>query len=327
MNRKLIVLDTDMAPDSWMAILYLVRCPNVTLQAITVAGTGESHGRRGARNALGLLTLAGNADIPVAFGRKTPLRGKHSFPLIMRYAMDLMLGLSLPSSPNPPSSQTAVELLTSIIESASRKVVLITVGPLTNVAEAILARPALVDNLEMIYIMGGAVDVPGNIQSIARWSKNSVSEWNIYCDPYAASVVLASGAPVTLVPLDATNQVPLTMAFYNCFEADRTTPEADFVYKILGRFKPAIRTHEYFFWDPLTAAVAADESLATFRRRSLKVIYREGPESGRTLEVEGGNDTRVCTTVDNACFERVFLDTLNGRFVEDTRQTAKDRRS
>jgi inosine-uridine nucleoside N-ribohydrolase len=65
----------------------------------------------------------------------------------------------------------------------------------------------------------------------------------------------------------------------------------------------------------LTAAVAADESLATFQQRNLRVIYREGPESGRTLEVEGGADIRMCTTVDNARFERIFLDTLNGRSV------------
>jgi pyrimidine-specific ribonucleoside hydrolase len=314
-SKKLIVLDTDMAPDSWMAILYLVRCTKVSLQAITLAGTGESHGKRGARNALGLLSLAGDVDIPVTYGRKTPLRGKHSFPLIMRYAMDLMLGLSLPSSPRPLSSQRAVELLISTIESAPRKVVLVTVGPLTNVAEAILAQPAIVEKLDMVYIMGGAVDVPGNIQSIAKWSKNSVAEWNIYCDPYAANVVLTSGAPITLVPLDVTNKVPLTMDFYNRIEADRTTPEADFVYRILSRLKPTIRTHEYFFWDPLTAAVAADESMATFQQRSVKVIYEEGPESGRTLEAEGGVDIRMCTTVDSARFEQVFLDTLNSRTV------------
>lgn len=313
MNKKLIVLDTDMAPDSWMAILYLVRRPDVSLQAITVAGTGESHGRRGARNALRLLALAGKRDIPVGYGRKTPLRGKHSFPLIMRYAMDLMLGLSLPSGPSPPSGQTAVELLTATVAHAPRKVVLIAVGPLTNVAEAILARPALVDNLEMIYIMGGAVDALGNIQSIAKWSKNRVAEWNIYCDPYAASVVLNAGAPVTLVPLDATNKVPLTMDFYTRFEANRTTPEANFVYRVLSRFKSIIRTHEYFFWDPLTAAVAVDESLAAFQRRNLKVVCEEGPESGRTAETADGVGTRICATVDNARFEQTFLDTLNSR--------------
>ena len=61
--------------------------------------------------------------------------------------------------------------------------------------------------------------------------------------------------------------------------------------------------------------MAADESLAAFQRRSLKVIHEEGPESGRTLAIEGGADIRMCTTVDNARFERIFLDTLNGRFV------------
>jgi len=314
MNEKPVILDTDMSPDSWMAILYLARCPDVALRAITVAGTGESHGSRGARNALALLTLAGKPNIPVTYGRKTPLRGKHSFPLIMRYAMDIMLGLSLPSSPNPPTGPAAVELLTSLIQSSPQKTILVAVGPLTNVAETLGAQPALVDKLEMIYIMGGAVDVPGNIRAVAMWNRNSVAEWNIYCDPYAANLVFESGAPITLVPLDVTNQVPLTLAFYNRLEADRVTPEAGFVHKILSRLKPTIRTHEYYFWDPLTAAVATNENLAMFRRRRLKVIHEEGLESGRTLATDSGADIRVCTAVDNARFEQVFLDTLNGRF-------------
>ena len=63
MNEKPIILDTDMSPDSWMAILYLAQCPDVALEAITVAGTGESHGSRGARNALDLLALPDGRQI------------------------------------------------------------------------------------------------------------------------------------------------------------------------------------------------------------------------------------------------------------------------
>jgi pyrimidine-specific ribonucleoside hydrolase len=86
--------------------------------------------------------------------------------------------------------------------------------------------------------MGGAVKVPGNLQVPGVQIDNRVAEWNIYVDPHAAAVVFESGAPITLVPLDATNDAPLTMAFYKRLEADHTTPEADFVYQVEPVEKP-----------------------------------------------------------------------------------------
>jgi inosine-uridine nucleoside N-ribohydrolase len=308
-----MVIDTDMAVDDWMAILYLVQRPDVGVEAITVTGTGEAHCNPGRRNALGLLSLAGNAEVPVSCGRETPLQGNHVFPTSWRDLVDSMLGLSLPSNPNPASTETAVELLTSVIQGSPQKLVLVTLGPLTNVAEALENEPALVDNLEMIYIMGGAVAVPGNLQVPDVEIDNRVAEWNIYVDPHAAAVVFESGAPVTLVALDATNDARVTMDFYRRLEADRTTPEAGFVYEVLSRMQGFISSGDYFFWDPLAAAVATDESLVTIELHTLAVIEEEGPESGRTLVTEGGRNIRVCTDADGARFEELFLDTLNGR--------------
>jgi inosine-uridine nucleoside N-ribohydrolase len=312
-ETKLIVIDTDMAADDWMAILYLLQRPDVSVQAITVTGTGEAHCGPGTQNALGLLNLAGNADAPVSCGRETPLESDHTFPTSWRENVDNLMGLSLPENPNPPSSQTAVQLLTSVIQAAPEKVVLVTLGPLTNVAEALLNEPTLVENLEMIYVMGGAVDVPGNLQVPGVEMDNSVAEWNIYVDPHAATVVFESGAPITLVALDATRDAPITMAFYQRLEADRTVPEADFVYQVLARMEGFIKSGGYFFWDPLAAVVATDESIVTIEDQTLEVIEAEGPQSGRTLAAEGGNRVRVCTGADGARFETLFLDTLNGR--------------
>ena len=310
---KIVVIDTDMAADDWMAILYLLQRPDVAVEAITVTGTGEAHCGPGTRNALDLAALAGNADIPVSCGREDPLQGDHTFPASWRDMVDNLAGLSLPANPNAPASQTAVELLTSVIQNAPHKVVLVTLGPLTNLADALQAEPSLVDNLEMIYVMGGAVKVPGNLQVPDVDIDNRVAEWNIYVDPHAAAVVFESGAPITLVSLDCTNDAPVTMAFYRRLEADRTTPEADFVYHMLTQMQDFINSGEYSFWDPLAAAVATDERLVTIEPQTLKVIQEEGPESGRTLLAEDGSSVRVCTAANAARFEEGFLDTLNGR--------------
>jgi inosine-uridine nucleoside N-ribohydrolase len=308
-----VVIDTDMAADDWMAILYLLQRPEVEVKAITVTGTGEAHCGPGTRNALDLAALAGNAGIPVSCGREDPLLGEHTFPASWRDMVDNLAGLTLPANPNPPSSQTAVELLTSVIQDAPQRVVLVTLGPLTNVAEALQNEPSLVDNLEMIYIMGGAVHVPGNLQVPGVETDNLVAEWNIYVDPHAAALVIDSGAPITLVPLDATNSAPLTMDFYRRLAADHSTPEANFVFQLLTQMQDFINSGEYYFWDPLAAAVPIDESLVTIQSQALIVIEEEGPESGRTLAAEDGSSVRLCTAADGAAFEELFLNTLDGR--------------
>jgi pyrimidine-specific ribonucleoside hydrolase len=303
-----VIIDTDMAADDWMAILYLLQRPDVSIEAITVTGAGEAHCGPGTEYALGLVALAGEAAIPVACGRETPLQGDHTFPASWRQSVDNLYGLTLPEGTNPVSDQSAVELLTSLIQSSSEKMVLLTLGPLTNVAEALQSTPTLVDNLDMIYIMGGAVHVPGNVGG-----GNTKAEWNIYVDPHAANIVLESGAPVTLVPLDATNHAPLTTPFYERLKDSHSSPEATFVFDLLTKNRGFIASGGYYFWDPLAAAVLADESLATIETQDLVVVEEEGPESGYTKPAGGGSSVRVAVSADGSRFEQVFLDTLNGQ--------------
>ena len=303
------IIDTDMAADDWMAILYLLQSPKADVKAITIAATGEAHAGPGVRNALRLLALTNQTEVVVSSGRTKPLRGQHKFPLSWRIAMDLRLGLSLPSSRQRKSKQQGVELITQLIQTSPQKVVLVTLGPLTNIAEVLETDPAIVDKLKMIYIMGGALDVPGNIEVSGVSIKNRYAEWNIYIDPYATAIVFQSGAPITLVPLDATNRMPLSVAFYERFQA--STPAANFVHRTLTRLKPLIKKNEYYFWDPLTAVVATHNCLATFQERPVVVNQKEGPESGRTVADPGGSLVRICTAVDQKEFESIFLETLN----------------
>lgn len=307
-----VVVDADMAADDWLAILYLLSRPDIDVKAITVTGTGEAHCPAGVRNALNLVALAGRPEMPVTCGRESPLIGDHSFPIHWRERVDALFGLSIPENPNNPSSESAVDLLVRVIQGCPRKVHLITLGPLTNIAEALQAEPALIDNLQMITITGGAVHAPGNVGPSSDID-NDAAEWNIYVDPHAAAIVLSSGAPITLVPLDATNYAPVTIDFYRRLEKGRTTSAAEFAYRALSENEDFILSGEYYFWDQLTAAVATDERLATFHELPLTVIEEEGPESGRTLASNEGYPIRVTLTADRSRFETLFLDTLNDR--------------
>jgi inosine-uridine nucleoside N-ribohydrolase len=306
------IVDTDMASDDWLAILYLLGRADVDVRAITVTGAGEAHCAPGVRHALDLAALAGRPGIPVACGRETPLQGDRVFPTSWRERVDNFLGLSLPESPNVPVDDPAVDLLIRTVQESPQPVHHFTLGPLTNVAEALETEPSLVDNIQRITVMGGAVHVPGNVGPSSNID-NDVAEWNVYVDPHAAAVVFRSGAPITLVSLDATNHAPLTMDFYRRLKRDRKTPVAQFAYRVLTQILDFIRGGAYYFWDPLAAAIATDDSLATYEEQPLEVIEEEGPQSGRTMIHQEGSLIRVAVDADRHRFETVFLDALNGR--------------
>ncbi len=301
-----VIIDTDMGSDDWMAILYTLNNPAVAVKAITVTGTGLAYCDAGVQIALGLLALADYGAVPVSCWTETPLLGDNAFPAEWRTDMAAAEALALPAG-GQPAEQDAVTLLTSVVDESLEAVTILALGPLTNLAAAFETQPALADKIAMIYIMGGAVDVAGS----GVTEDNTTAEWNIYCDPHAARLVFESGAPITLVPLDATNAVPVTLEFLTRLEGQHTTPEAAFVYTLLSGSTGFIESGGYYFWDPLAAAVLADESVVTLDTRDVTVVDIPGDENGRTKPVGNGPTIRVATAADAAAFEQTFIEMLN----------------
>jgi len=304
-----VIIDTDMAPDDWMAILYLLQRPDIDVKAITVVGTGETHCAPGVRNALRLVALAGENGIPAACGRETPLAGNQAFPEAWRTRADTLGGLDAPEIDMPPSQPGAVELLINAINASPEPVTLLTLGPLTNLAEAVQADPAIVRNIEQIYMMGGALEVLGNVSYAGI--DNQVAEWNIFIDPLALREVLESGAPVTFVPLDATNHAPVNLDFYFQLQANHRTPEAAFVYDLLTAQFDSVTSGIYYFWDPLAAAILVDESLGYIKEGNILVNVQPGTSYGLTRLLTSGLPARYAKSVDAGRFEYEFLRALN----------------
>ena len=304
-----LIIDTDMAADDWLAILYLLQRRDVRVLAITVSGTGEAHCKAGVENALGLVALAGHEPLPVACGREEPLQGSHVFPLTWRTAVDLMLGISLPKGENPAGETDALTLLKSILAETSEKVSILTLGPLTNLGELFLNEGNFQEEISRIVIMGGAVHVSGNI--LSEEINNNSAEWNIYVDPTAAQIVFESGLPITLVPLDATNQVSVTQSFYKRLEKEKQSAETDFVYEVISRNKGMISSGTYYFWDPLAAVLLVEKSLGQYESLPLCVVEEEGPLSGQTLVEEGCPLVEAAIFADQAGFEDNFIEVLN----------------
>ena len=308
-NPLPVIIDTDMAPDDWMAILYMLNRTDVEVKAITVTGAGEAHCNPGVENAQRLIQLAEKSNIPVACGPEEPLQGDHSFPEDWRSRADAFNQQDLPAADNPNDGQNAVALLQSVLSASSEPFTILSLGPITNIASLLRTDPQMSGRIEMVYVMGGAVNVPGNLDFFIEG--NSAAEWNLYVDPLAAQELLTSGTPITLVPLDATNQVPLTLDFYNRLEVDHPEAEAAFVYDVLTSSMGMIQSDSYYFWDPLAAGILVDESIATIKEMEICIDTREGPTSGAT-QVEAGCPTvRVAVDADQDNFEYNFIEALN----------------
>lgn len=309
-----VIIDTDMGYDDAMAILYLLQRPDIEVEAITVTGTGMAYLEPGTQNALALLTLAQEEHVIVARGSNTPLAGDHTtmLPDVWHDEANTMLGVSLPQTELTAIDTAAAELMRELIRNAREPVTIITLGPLTNVAQALMDEPSIVEHIHGIYIMGGAVDVEGNVQ-YGGDASNVYAEWNIFLDPMAANIVFSSPAPITLVPLDATNDTPATTAFADRLAVASQTPEAAFVSSLLEALRAQQALDDWFyFWDALAAAIATAPSLATLERKGLMVVTDEGPESGRTKQDGSSAPIDVATGAHASAFEELFLQVLNG---------------
>ena len=283
------------------ALMYLTQHPRVDLLGVTLAGTGESRCDAAVSNTIALLELAGAADVPVACGPEEPVGHGNEWPSEWRDAADALAGVALPAGEAPDGETDAVELLTDLISQREEPVTVVALGPLTNLAVALEQEPALVNDIEMLYTMGGALDVEGN-------APNGTAEWNYFVDPQAVAAVLDSGVPTTIVPLDATDDVPVTQAFFDRLTAGASTPAASAVQGLMAE------SHSYesdfFFWDEFTAALAV-ESVSTIADTSI-AVETAGTDAGRITRDPEGARVRVAIAGDAARFEREFLETLTG---------------
>lgn len=303
-----VILDTDMAMDDIPALLYLLQHPGVDVRAITVNGVAFAHCNGGVRNALGLLEVARAPVVPVACGREQPFPGGTPAPHDWRASADKLYGAQVRTGDRTADARPAAELLADTVSAAPGEIVIVALGPLTNLADAFQSDPALAGRIREIVIMGGAMDVPGNVTD--GDSANQTAEWNFFADPVAADITLAAGAPVTLVPLDATNDVPFTHGFYQRLRANPHTRPAVFTSNLIY-LNQGWLVGGMYWWDSLAAVAALDDSVATWQDMKLDVVTEPGPEMGRSVESVNGAPVRVAVAADRRRFETLFLAVLN----------------
>jgi pyrimidine-specific ribonucleoside hydrolase len=196
-----IILDCDPGHDDAIALLLALASPEVDLLGVTTVA-GNSTLDKTTTNALKVLELSGNQQVPVAMGAPRPLVRE----LVVAEHVHGQSGLDGPSLADPvtrPVALHAVDFLADRILSSPDPVTLVPLGPLTNIALLLNRYPEALNNVSRIVSMGGAMGL-GNFTPAA--------EFNIYVDPEAAHRVYHSGVPITMIGLDVTHQALLDQA-------------------------------------------------------------------------------------------------------------------
>lgn len=310
-----IILDVDTGIDDALAILYALRRPDISLEAVTTV-YGNIDIAQATRNSLQILEAAGRTDVPVAQGAARALTRPYTKKGSVIHGANGLGGVELPPPSAKPVDAWAPDIIIDIVRAHPGEVTIVPVGPLTNIAQALMRAPDLVEKVKAIVFMGGTIWHPGT-----PGMPSPMAEVNIFNDPEAARTVITSGAPVTMIGLDVTMQTKLTADMIE--EIGRDGDKAAIAAMEASRSYLAAYQLQYpgiqycALHDPLAVAVAEQPDLVTLQAMKLDVECAGEITRGQIVadnrKVAGVvKNAEVAVAVDAARFEAQFVRTLAG---------------
>ena len=304
-----VLFDDDGSRDGTAALFFLLSDPEVSVEAISIS-YGEAHPAVYIQHIGRKLDEMGINTIPFGAGQDAPLAGSQAFPEWMRQASDSFWGMPLPNPEKSYPVEDAAKLMVTTINQSPQPVTIFVSGASTNLAQALQLDPGIKDNIEAVYMMGGAVYVSGNIQGLLPDSSNTVAEWNIYADPQAAKVVFESGLNIYLVPLDATNHVLVGKKDTARWRAGGKT--AQFAADIYDRTFKDWGTKNAPIWDLMTAEIMTNPGSCRFHALHLDVITADGNTAGQTaLSSDKEPNANVCLEPDEALIKQTLIEVFS----------------
>jgi purine nucleosidase len=291
-----VFFDHDAGVDDLLCIIFLMGMQDIDVLGIGVT-PADCYLPTGLPATLKILDRLGHGHIPVAGGT---LDGRNPFPHEWRVHSDLVNALpTLNARPHPqpvpiPAHQLLIDKVRAATSgAASAKVTLLFTGPLTNLAAALEQAPDIESNIERLYWMGGAVDVPGNVSAPQAPTADGTAEWNVYWDSVSADRVWRSAIPITLVGLDATDKVPVSEDFLARLAQQTQYPLSN----IASQCWEFTRGTGYHLWDTLTTLAVGYPNIVATQDVTCRVVI-DGPSDGRTLRDPNGRVVQVAYDVD-----------------------------
>lgn len=275
--RRLII-DTDPGVDDTVSILMALKSKEVSVEALTVVA-GNVEAEYGTRNALTILDVAGRSDIPVALGATRPLmrtaisarpyHGTNGFGNVVR-----------PEPKQKLIDQHAADLIISRVKASPGAISILCIGPLTNVALALMKDPSIAKQVHELAFMGGTILSNGNVTPVATF--------NVYADPEAAKIVVNSGIPrILMVGTDVTTKVRFTAPDFDMLDKIGTPVSrlaAEMGRFRLGRSRPENgQPAATGFNDLATTAAIIDSRPFTMEKMKVDVETKGELTSGMTV--------------------------------------------
>jgi purine nucleosidase len=310
MQSRKIIIDCDPGQDDAVALLLACASPAEFEIAGITCVAGNVPLQYTTRNALRIGTLAGRTDIPIFAGCPRPMLRRLETAEAVHGTTGLD-GVDLPEPAVGPDPRHAVDFLIEAARASSDKgLTLCPIGPMTNIAMALIMAPEIVPKIREIVFMGGVALGPGNVTPSA--------EFNVYVDPHAAKVVLESGIALTMLGLDVTHKAVATPARRALIEAVGT-PAATAVGQMLTYYDrcdierygaPGAPLH-----DPCVIAYLLRPELFDGKACHVEVEVADGPGLGRTVvdwwgRTEASPNCRVITEIDADAFFDLLAERL-----------------
>jgi len=308
-----VLIDTDPGVDDALALILALSSSELRVEALTTVA-GNVSLEKASSNALRLIEYMGAKDVPVAAGAAKPLMRD------ARSATDIhgesgLGGADLLEPRWRLDPRSAVELILDKVEELGGGLTIITIGPLTNIALAILTRPAIAEEVEGLVVMGGAF----GLTPFGHGNVTPVAEFNVWHDPEAAKIVFDSGVPITAVGLDVTtspgNRLTSTdLRRMESLSTERSRLVADLCRDLIERFN-GLSLH-----DPLALGVAIDRSLVETKRFRVEVETMSDLTRGMTVidrrqrhHVESPKaNIDICASLDAERFKGLFMERVVG---------------
>ena len=302
-----VIIDCDPGHDDAIALLMAHKLPEIELVAVTTV-CGNAPIERTTINARRIMELLDATDVPIAAGCSTPLARK------------LVLGTAdgpsgLDGSPYLPEPKTelvpmhGVDFLAQTLREADEPIVLVPTGPLTNIGMLVLKHPEVLPKIAKVVLMGGAF--------YRRSEIITPTEFNIFCDPEAAEIVLASGLDITMVGLDVTMHVLVEQEEFAAIEKI-DTPLSRVVFDWLKFYEKLHRGQMGIggaLHDPLALAVVIDPDLIETREAHVSIDRTGTHTFGATVadywKLNGEEpNVKVASRVDSAKFFEMLYRSL-----------------
>jgi purine nucleosidase len=277
-----VIFDTDPGIDDAMALFLLARHPAIDLRAITTV-FGNASLATTTRNALSLARFYG-LDIPVAAGAAGPLQPPAELDFPAHVHGDDGLGgmfTQLPAHVASPDPRPAHELICQMINAQPGEIVLLAVGPLTNLALALRHDPSITGKVKQVVVMGGAFGTFGHGGNVTP-----VAEANVINDPEAADLVFTADWPVVLIGLDVTQEVVMSEEFLASLRG-QGHGVGDFLWQASRHYQDFYHERDgiggIYSHDTSAIAYVASPDLFITRAGPVRVVL-EGIARGQTIQ-------------------------------------------